>query len=106
MQPQIDLLVRKLPDVHIAALTGELDIATAEGLAESLITVAGSAVVVDLAELSFMDCSGIAAMITSRNQITKDGNSLGLARPSGIAQRALEVIGLADWIEDWSAEWG
>ncbi len=106
MQPQIDLLVRKLPGVHIVALTGELDIATAEGLAESLITVAGSVVVVDLAELSFMDCSGIAAMIIARNQITKDGNSLGLARPSGIVQRALEVIGLADWIEDWSAEWG
>ena len=106
MQPQIDLLVRKLPDVHIVALTGELDIATAEGLAESLITVAGSAAVVDLAELSFMDCSGIVAMIIARNQITKDGNSLGLARPSGIVQRALETIGLADWIEDWSAEWG
>ena len=44
-------------------------------------------------------------MIVARNQITKDGDSLVLTRPTGIVRRALEITGLDDWIEDWSAEW-
>lgn len=50
-QTQLDLSVRELAGVHIVALKSELDIAN--GLAESLIAIAGSVVVVDLAELSF-----------------------------------------------------
>ncbi len=105
MEPQFDLSVRELPGVHIVALRGELDMATAKGLAESLTAIAGSMVVVDLAGLTFVDTSGITALVIARNQITRDGDRLVLARPSGIVRRALEVVGLADWIEDWSAEW-
>ena len=105
MQPQCDLSVRERPGVHIVALKGELDLATAHGLAESLVAIAGFRVVIEFAGLAFMDCSGIAAMVIARNQITKGGDSLVLTRPSGTVRRALEVVGLADWIEDWSAEW-
>ena len=46
-------------EVHLVVLRGELDMATAEGLADWLTCIVGLTVVVDLTELTFMDSSGI-----------------------------------------------
>ena len=106
MPSQIRFTIRDLPGVHIVALAGELDLLAAEGLPEVLVGVAGSTVVVDLAELTFMDSSGIAALIAARNLIREQGDDLVVSRPTGIVQRALEVTGLSEvLIVDWSEEW-
>ena len=47
-------------DVHLVTLVGELDMATSAGLTEWLVDLAGSALVIDLSELTFLDSSGIA----------------------------------------------
>jgi hypothetical protein len=47
----------KVGEVHIVALRGELDREAAVGLSTWLVEIAGSPVVVDLSELSFMDSS-------------------------------------------------
>ncbi len=105
MLPEFGFTVRDLPDVHVAALIGELDLVTAKGLPEALIAIAGSAVVIDLSRLTFMDSSGIAAMATARNQITEDGNRMVLTRPGGIVRKALEVVRLIGWVEQWDPKW-
>jgi anti-sigma B factor antagonist len=92
-------------DVHVVSLKGELDVATAEGLADWLVEISGSSVVVDLSHLTFMDSSGISAMVVARNRLNAAGDELVLTRPRPIVRRALEVVGLADWVTEWDPTW-
>jgi anti-anti-sigma factor len=101
---QFRITVRDLPGIHIVALHGELDLSTAKGLSEELTAIAGSTVI-DLADLTFMDSTGIAAVIAARNQIREEGDDLVVTRPIGIVQRTLNVTGLSALIVEWSDEW-
>jgi anti-sigma B factor antagonist len=97
---------RSLPGLHIVALHGELDLATANGLVEALVEIAGSTLVVDLADLSFMDSSGIGALVGARKRIRAKGlGELVVTRPTPIVREVLEIVGLAPWIEEWSPDW-
>jgi anti-anti-sigma factor len=104
--PEFSITARHLPDIHVVALRGELDIVTAHGLTDALVEVAGSTVVVDLSGLTFMDCSGIDALVTARSRILANGlGQLVLTRPGAIIRRALEIVGLQAWIVEWSPAW-
>ena len=106
MSPQFSVTSRDLPGLHIVALHGELDIVSAGGLADALVEVAGSTLVVDLSDLTFTDSTGIGALVVARNRIVEDGrNQLVLSRPGGIVRRALESVGLSAWIVEWSPDW-
>jgi len=106
MEPEFSITTRNLPGIHIVALKGELDTATVDGVAKTLIEIAGSTVVLDMSDLTFLDCSGIAAIVTARNRILKDGQGgLVVTRPSRIVHRALEIVGLSSWIVAWNPEW-
>jgi anti-anti-sigma factor len=105
--PEFCLAARHLPDVHVVALCGELDVVSADGLADALVEVAGSTVVVDMSGLTFMDCSGIAALVAARNRFLSNGlGQLVLARPGAIVRRTLEIVGLGSWIMEWSSSLG
>jgi anti-anti-sigma factor len=97
--------VTKHGDIDLVVLEGELDLATAEGLTDWLVEIGGSTVVVDLSGLTFMDSSGISAMVIARNRLQGEGDDLVLTRPHPIVRRALEVTGLGDWICDWDPHW-
>lgn len=87
-------------------LHGELDVASADGLAEPLIELAGSTLVVDLKDLAFMDSSGIGALVRARNRINADGRGeLVFTRPVAIVRKALKIVGLSACIVDWSPHW-
>ena len=106
MLPEFSVTVRNLPDLHFVTLDGELDVASADGLANSLVELAGSTVVVDLSDLTFMDSCGIGALVRARNRIRDGGlGELVLARPTVIVQKALEIVGLGEWIVEWSRDW-
>jgi anti-sigma B factor antagonist len=104
--PEFSISVRNLPNLHFVTLHGELDVASADGLANSLVELAGSTVVVDLSDLTFMDSSGIGALVRARNRIRAGGlGELVLTRPGAIVRKALEIVGLDAWIIDWSPDW-
>jgi anti-sigma B factor antagonist len=88
--------------VHLVVLQGELDMASAKGLADWLADIAGSPVVVDLSGLTFMDSSGISALLEAKKRMAGDGNELFLTRPTAMVKRTLEIVGLADWVSDWN----
>jgi hypothetical protein len=67
VSPEFSMIARDLPDFHIVALRGESDVVSADGLADALVEVAGSSLVVDLSSLTFVDSSGIAALVVARN---------------------------------------
>lgn len=106
VSPEFSLTTRDLPGVHVVALQGELDIVSADGLALALVEVAGSTVVVDLSGLTFIDSSGISALVMARNRIRADGRGqLVLTEPRDIVRKAFEIVGLSSWIVDWSSDW-
>lgn len=81
--------------VHVITLHGDLDMANAARVRDLLVGVAGSTVVVDLANLEFLDSSGIAALLGARTRILASGNEFELRGARGIVRRVLEMTGLA-----------
>lgn len=106
VSPDFSVSTRDLPDRHIVALRGELDLVTAEGLTDALVEIAGSTLVVDLSDLTFMDSSGIGALVVARRRIMSSGQGeLVLARPGANVRKVLDIVGLSDWIVEWSPDW-
>ena len=75
----------------VVALRGELDVCTAaDGLsALTAPAAAGARVVVDLAELAFMDCYSLNQIMAVRAQARRAGGDLVLASPQPIVFRLL-----------------
>lgn len=106
MSPDFSITARDLPGFHIVALHGELDIVSAGTLADALVELAGSTLVVDLSDLTFMDSTGIGALVVARNRMLADGaGQLVLSRPGAIVLKSLEIVGLSAWIVEWSPDW-
>jgi anti-sigma B factor antagonist len=85
---------------------GELDIATAPELAGRLLLAEAAAarVLVDLRGVEFMDSTGLAALMASRERHRERGAvGPGLVVVDGQVRRVLELTGCADMIEDAAA---
>lgn len=72
--------------------SGEIDTYTAPELAERLADHAVSTV--DLADVSFIDSSGLRVLIEAHQKRSDGGGSLTLRQPSAAVQRLLEISGL------------
>jgi len=79
-------------------VSGELDLASAEDFATQVGESAGDAnvVVLDLSGVTFMDSTGLAALIKIRNRLTDRGGDLRLAAASRAVERVLELTGMSD----------
>jgi anti-anti-sigma factor len=75
----------------VVALRGELDVCTAAGGLSALtaLAAAGARVIVDLAELAFMDCYSLGEIMAVRAQARRAGGDLVLAGPQPIVLRLL-----------------
>jgi anti-anti-sigma factor len=73
----------------IVALRGELDVCTAEDGLSALSAPAGTRVVVDLAELAFMDCYSLGEIMAVRARARRAGGDLVLAGPQAAVLRLL-----------------
>ncbi|GAA4097087.1 STAS domain-containing protein [Actinomadura miaoliensis] len=96
MQP-LEVTSRPHDGFTVVRLRGELDIATAEELRLRLRLARrehGDRVVLDLAELEFMDSHGLSVIINCYRSVTEAGGSLALVAPRPIVWRALEITGL------------
>lgn len=81
-------------EIHLA---GELDVTTSDHLERSAATViAGGSklVVLDLADLSFIDSSGVRALVRTRNLLLDGGIELRLRSVRPQVRRVLRVCGV------------
>ena len=93
MTEQRELLVTReeeLADRIVVRVVGDLDMATALELRSALRPDSGRPIVVDLAETTFIDSSGLNALVAACHL----GTVVALRHPSAIVRRAIEVSGL------------
>ncbi len=85
--------------VWVVRVTGELDLATVPRLQATLDEVLASApatVLLGLEDVTFLDSTGIRAIVAARKQLAVRGATLVLDGVSGAVQQVLEVSGLLD----------
>jgi anti-sigma B factor antagonist len=96
----IDVNSGMYPDYVLVVLRGELDINDAMRFTRALSAAAahGSRLIVDLAGLTFIDCSGLDVLVSARKQALKAGGDLLLAAPQQKVLRFLSRTLLIDWL--------
>jgi anti-sigma B factor antagonist len=95
----LDAEVSSTPYGAVVVIAGELDIATVprvrEAFASEALTHSG-AVVVDLTEVSFMDSTGLSALLDFESELGARRRRLAIVCPEGAARLVLDVAGVAE----------
>jgi anti-sigma B factor antagonist len=81
----------------VLAVAGELDIATAPILQVSLdeaVESGGADIWIDLSSLSFMDSTGLRALLDIRRRLNVNSTSLAIICPEGSVRRVFSIAGL------------
>jgi anti-anti-sigma factor len=93
--------VAGLDDDTVVFLTGELDLATASHLTAvlgPLIARGPQEVMLDFSGLSFIDSSGVAALVDSQQRLSEQERRLSIRRAQQGALRVFEIAGLMDFL--------
>ena len=80
---------------------GELDIATAPELVGLLARLRhfGHAVTLDLAEVTFMDSTGLTTLMDAKVHADRNGWTFAVRRPSRAVQRVFDLAGMQRLLE-------
>lgn len=83
-------------DYVVVVLRGELDATNAAGTARILQAAVEPQlqIIVDLAEVTFIDCRSMRELISARAQVQQAGGALRLARPQPTVRRLLSLLDL------------
>ena len=97
--PPLDVDVSATAYGALVAIAGELDLATVAKVREAFASETvqqADAVVVDLTELSFMDSTGLSALLNLETDLDARRRRLAIACPEGAARLVLDVAGVAE----------
>ena len=86
-----------MPDAYV--LSGELDVATASAWAGELRSYSAARtgnILLDCAAVTFIDSSGLRALVVISKQLREAGRTMQLVNPPPFFRRRLEVAGLLD----------
>jgi anti-anti-sigma factor len=84
--------VRFEAPLHVVVMSGELDCASRAAAVRACTAAGHLEVVVDMAGMVFMDCSGYGALVESRTILERRNGSLSLSNPQGEPLRLLSLI--------------
>ena len=96
MDGLVGLEIEQRREVVIARVTGELDVAGAEGMGDRIaaaVPTSARGLVVDFTELEFIDSSGIAMLFELARKLGGRRQELRVAAPAGEpVARVLEIV--------------
>jgi len=98
-QPGFEVQASVRDGRHTLILSGELDLAVAAGLEATIRDLCGegvSGIELDLSQLTFMDSSGLRALLNAQELCAKHGYDFLVTPGSGQVQRLLELTGTTD----------
>ena len=82
---------------------GEIDMAVADWFAEAITAALANGsprVIVDLTEVTFLDSSGIRALLTANRVAAERCRSLTVENPAPMVHRVLEICGVLDLLSE------
>jgi anti-sigma B factor antagonist len=85
---------------------GEVDVATAPALRDPLLALArrqSSFGIVDMTEVSFIDSTGLSALVTARKRLQTEGCELRLVISRPNVRKVFDVTGLSDFFAIYSS---
>jgi anti-sigma B factor antagonist len=77
-------------------LVGEFDLSAVESFAQGALDCNGGAVIVDLGNVTFIDSTGISALLEVRRRLDAEGRELRVENVSVPAARIFALTGLTD----------
>ena len=83
-------------------LIGELDLSGVDLFQRKLedeLDAEGSTVALDLTALTFMDSSGLRALVIADDRVKEAGKKLVVVRPSGPVERVMRLTDVAERLE-------
>lgn len=87
-------------DPSVVIADGQIDSHTSPALDDALAGLpASGAVSVDLADISFIDSSGLRVIVRAHKRHVESGGSLTILRPSDPVRRLLEITGLSSQLD-------
>jgi anti-anti-sigma factor len=84
------------PDRVVIAVAGEIDLATAPDLSRRVLEHRERDVVLDLSEVTFLDSSGISALVHAQQSLLASGHTLRTTGERDHVLKVLQIAGLAD----------
>ena len=90
------LRVSKRRGRRVVQIGGELDIATRNRARRACLDGRGKNVVVDMAEMTFMDCCGYGGLVAARQILQADGGSLTLNHQTGQPAEFLVMLAVLE----------
>lgn len=78
----------------VLIVQGELDVLSSGELRDKLAGIRAQRVVVELSELTFLDASGLSALVEARRRSERNGSSLEIRGASGLVRRVFELAEL------------
>jgi anti-anti-sigma factor len=79
---------------HFVTVAGEVDMATAPRLAETLVHFANGEVTVDISDVTFIDSSGLNALVAARRHIERRRSRLIVQGVTPLTRRLFEISGI------------
>ncbi len=96
---ELRVVVSGIDGHHEVRLLGELDMATAGDLREELVRLASGGatqVTVDMADLSFIDSTGLSVLVSALKRLRQQGGQMTLRSPGPGTRKVLEITGLTE----------
>jgi anti-anti-sigma factor len=94
--PVLDVSVSIDGGNHVVNVSGELDVRTRQVVEQACLTGHDLTVVVEMSELTFMDCCGYAGLVAIRRALLERGGSLTLTNQVGQPARLLDLLDAAE----------
>lgn len=94
------------PGWAIVSPAGEIDLATVAQLEEALapsVTAGDTDIAVDLTRVTFMDSTGLRALLSASQSLTPSGHRLVLIVAGGPIDRLLDISGVAQTLETFQS---
>src|SRR3954471_22069674 len=85
--------------VSLILLRGELDLAAAAVLRNRVEAAAGSGLIIDLREVTFIDSSVLRELLDARRELERQGSRLVLSGVPASVRRLLDMTGMAGLFE-------
>ena len=90
--PSLNVHVSTIAGKHVVNVCGELDVRTRHFVEQACVAGDDVAVVVEMGDLTFMDCCGYAGLVAARRALQEHGGSLTLRNEVGQPARLLAML--------------